>query len=90
MAPALASVPLSVHDTGVSPSPSRRRLTAAYKRTILRDATRCTEPGDLAVLLERQLANATARAERAEGLVALQKNYLARAALPVAPETRAG
>ncbi len=119
MAPALASVPLIVHDTGVSTSPSRRRFTAAYKRTILRDAARCTQPGDLAALLrreglysshlaawraaerrgelagptrrrgpaatpvdpqakrvaelERQLAKATARAERAEGLVALQK-----------------
>ncbi len=119
MAPALASVPLIVHDTGVSTSPSRRRFTAAYKRTILRDAARCTQPGDLAALLrreglysshlaawraaerrgelagptrrrgpaatpvdpqakrvaelERQLAKATARAERAEGLIELQK-----------------
>ncbi len=116
---ALAPAQLIVHDTGVSTSPSRRRFTAAYKRSLLRDAARCTQPGDLAALLrreglysshlaawraaewrgelagptkrrgptatpvdpqakrvaelERQLAKATARAERAEGLVALQK-----------------
>jgi len=119
MSSALAPAQLIVHDTGVSASPSRRRFTAAYKRSILRDAARCTQPGDLAALLrreglysshlaawraaerrgelagptkrrgpvatpvdpqakrvaelERQLAKATARAERAEGLVALQK-----------------
>jgi transposase len=123
MPSALAPAQLIVHDTGVSASPSRRRFTAAYKRSILRDAARCSQPGDLAALLrreglysshlaawraaerrgdwagpttrrgptatpvdpqakrvakrvaelERQLAKATARAERAEGLVALQK-----------------
>ena len=119
MSSALAPAQLIVRDTGVSASPSRRRFTAAYKRSILRDAARCTQPGDLAALLrreglysshlaawraaerrgelagptkrrgptatpvdpqakrvaelERQLAKATARAERAEGLVALQK-----------------
>lgn len=119
MSSALAPAQLIVHDTGVSAHPSRRRFTAAYKRSILRDAARCTQPGDLAALLrreglysshlaawraaerrgelsgptrrrgpaatpvapqtkrvaelERQLAKATARAERAEGLVALQK-----------------
>ena len=119
MASALAPAAVIVHDTGVSATPSRRRFTAAYKRSLLRDAARCTQPGDLAALLrreglysshlaawraaerrgelagptrrrgpmatpvdpqakrvadlERQLAKATARAERAEGLVALQK-----------------
>jgi transposase len=119
MSSALAPAQLIVHDTGVSASPSRRRFTAAYKRSILRDAARCSQPGDLAALLrreglysshlaawraaerrgdlagpikrrgptatpvdpqakrvaelERQLAKTTARAERAEGLVALQK-----------------
>jgi transposase len=123
MPSALAPAQLIVHDTGVSASPSRRRFTAAYKRSILRDAARCSQPGDLAALLrreglysshlaawraaerrgdlagptkrrgptatpvdpqakrvakrvaelDRQLAKATARAERAEGLVALQK-----------------
>lgn len=119
MSSALAPAQLIVHDTGVSATPSRRRFTAAYKRSVLRDAARCTQPGDLAALLrreglysshlaawraaerrgelagptrrrgptappvdpqakrvaelERQLAKATARAERAEGLVALQK-----------------
>ena len=119
LASALAPAALIVHDTGVSATPSRRRFTAAYKRSILSDAARCTQPGDLAALLrreglysshlaawraaerrgeladrtrrrgptatpvdpqakrvaelERQLAKVTARAERAEGLVALQK-----------------
>jgi transposase len=119
MSSALAPVQLIAHDTGVSASPARRRFTAAYKRAILRDAARCTQPGDLAALLrreglysshlaawraaerrgelagptrrrgptatpvdpqakrvaelERELAKVTARAERAEGLVALQK-----------------
>ena len=116
---ALAPAPLIPHTTAVSATLARRRFTAAYKRTVLRDAARCTQPGDLAALLrreglysshlaawraaerrgelsgptrrrgptaapvdgqakrvadlERQLAKATARAERAEGLVALQK-----------------
>jgi transposase len=102
MSSALAPAQLIAHDTGVSASPSRRLFTAAYKRSILRDAARCSQPGDVAALLrreglysshlaawrtaipvdpqtkrvaelERQLAKATARAERAEGLVALQK-----------------
>jgi transposase len=103
----------------VSAHRTRRRFTAAYKRTILCETARCSQSGDLAALLrreglysshlaawraaerrgelagptkrrgptatpvdphtkrvaelERQLAKATARAERAEGLVALQK-----------------
>ena len=119
MLSALAPAQLIVHDTGVSAHATRRRFTAAYKRTILREAARCSQSGDLAALLrreglysshlaawraaerrgelagptkrrgptatpvdpqtkrvaelERQLAKATARAERAEGLVALQK-----------------
>jgi transposase len=119
MASVLAPAALMIHDTGVSVTPSRRRFTVAYKRSIVRDAARCTQPGDLAALLrreglysshlaawraaerrgeltgptrrrgppatpgdpqatriavlERQLAKAMARAERAEGLVALQK-----------------
>ena len=54
MSPALAPVPLIVHDTGVSTSPSRRRFTAAYKRSILLDAARCAQQGDLAALLRRE------------------------------------
>ena len=120
MSSALAPVQLIAHDTRVSASPSRRRrFTASYKRTLLREAERCSHSGDIAALLRReglysshlaawraaerrgelagptkrrgptatpvdpqakrvaelehQLAKATARAERAEGLVALQK-----------------
>ena len=120
MSSALAPTQLIAHDTGVSTTPSqRRRFTASYKRTVLREAARCSQSGDLAALLRREglysshlaawraaerrgeltgptrrrgpaatpvdpqakriaelqrhLAKATARAERAEGLVALQK-----------------
>ena len=54
MSSAFAPAALIVHDTGVSGTPSRRRFTAAYKRSILRDAARCTQPGDFAALLRRE------------------------------------
>ena len=122
----IEDVPLSLvpqllhpHDTGVSPTRSRRRFTAAYKLKILEAAAQCTKPGDVGALLrreglytshltawrtaarrgelaglsqrrgpkpapadphvkqiatlERQLARATARAERLELIVAVQK-----------------
>lgn len=110
---------LQSHDTGVSPTRTRRRFTAAFKLTILEAAAQCTKPGDLGALLrreglytshlaawraaarrgelaglaqrrgpkptpphpsvkriadlERQLARTTARAERLELIVELQK-----------------
>jgi transposase-like protein len=110
---------LHSHVTGVSPTRTRRRFTAAFKLKILEAAAQCTEPGDLGALLrreglytshlaawraaarrgelaglaqrrgpkptppdpsvkkivalERQLARATARAERLEIIVELQK-----------------
>jgi len=122
----IEDVPLSLvpqrlqsHDTGVAPTRTRRRFTAAYKLKILEAAAQCTKPGDLGALLrreglytshlaawraaarrgelaglaqrrgpkatpmdphvtqiatlERQLARATARAERLELIVELQK-----------------
>ena len=115
----LAPTLLQSHDTGVSPTRTRRRFTAAYKLQMLEAAAQCTKPGDLGALLrreglytshlaawraaarrgelaglaqprgpkptpadphvkqiamlERQLARATARAERLEHIVALQK-----------------
>ena len=42
------------HDTGVSPTRTRRRFTAAYKLKILEAAAQCTKPGDLGALLRRE------------------------------------
>lgn len=110
---------LQSYDTGVSPTRTRRRFSAAFKLKILEAAAQCTKPGDLGALLrreglytshlaawreaarlgklaglsqrrgpkpvlpdpsvkriaalERQLARATARAERLEIIVELQK-----------------
>ena len=110
---------LQSHDTGVSPTRTRRRFTASFKLTMLEAAAQCTKPGELGALLrreglysshltawrnaarrgelaglaqrrgpkpraidphvkqiatlERQLARATARAERLELIVELQK-----------------
>ena len=52
----------------------RRRFTAAYKRRILREAERCTKPGEVGALLRREglySSNLTAwRAARARGELA--------------------
>jgi len=125
MAVALAPSPLLSSTGAVSPTPTRRRFTVAFKRQFLIEAARCTRPGELGALLrreglytshlaqwraaerrgeladdaparrrgpvptpidpavqrvaelERQLAAATARAERAEALVAVQKKVAA-------------
>ena len=45
---------LPSHDTGVSPTRTRRRFTAADKRTILEAAAQCTKPGELRALLRRE------------------------------------
>ncbi len=45
---------LHSHDTGVSPTRTRRRFTAAYKLQILEAAAQCTKPGDLGALLRRE------------------------------------
>jgi len=43
----LASLPLPVHDVGVSPHRDRRRFTAAFELKFLEEAARCVEPGAL-------------------------------------------
>jgi transposase len=135
----LAPTLLYSHDTGVSPTRTRRRFTAAFKLQMLEAAAKCTKPGELGALLrreglysshlvawrtaaksgklvagrtprrgpkptavdpnvkriatlERQLGRATARAERLELIVELQKKVaqLLGLALPASddsPET---
>jgi len=43
-----------VPDPAVPEKPVRRRFTAEYKLRILREADRCTEPGQLGALLRRE------------------------------------
>lgn len=81
----LATLPMPLHDVGVSPHRDRRRFTAAFKLKILEEAARCVESGALGALLRREglysshlaawraAAKAAARAEHAEALVELQK-----------------
>ena len=121
MSSALSVSPLLLHDTGVSPTRSRRQFSAADKLQILTAADACTKPGELGALLrreglysshlsmwraaqrrgalqgagkrrgpapsavnpsrkqivelERALAKATARAERAELIIDAQKKF---------------
>jgi transposase len=121
MLSALSVAPLLLHDTGVSPTRTRRQFTATYKLQILAAADACTKAGELGALLrreglysshlaawraarrrgdlqgptkrrgparstpdparkqvaelERQLAKATARAERAELIIDAQKKF---------------
>ena len=125
---------LPSHDTGVSPTRTRRRFTAAYKLKILEAAALCTKSGEFGALLrreglysshlavwraaarrgelaglaqprgpkptphdphvkqiavlERQLAQVTARAERLELIIELQKkvSQLLGLALPASDE----
>ena len=125
-APALASIAVIPHDSAVSPTPNRRRFTAAYKMKVLEEIDRCSQHGEIGALLrreglyssqlaawrraraqsnlatraalhqrrgpkpkladsskkkiaelERELARAVKRAERAEALVAVQKKVAA-------------
>ena len=50
----LAPTLLPSYDTGVSPTRTRRRFTAAYKLKILEAAAQCTKLGDLGALLRRE------------------------------------
>ena len=121
MASALSVAPLLLHDTGVSPTRTRRQFPATYKLQILAAADACTKLGELGALLrreglysshlavwraarrrgdlqgpakrrgpapsavdpsrkqiielERALAKATARAERAELIIDAQKKF---------------
>jgi hypothetical protein len=54
MAVALDLKDLNTFTAGVSPTPSRHRFTAPYKREILAQATRCTQAGELGALLRRK------------------------------------
>ena len=45
---------LQSHDTGVSPTWTRRRFTAAFKLQMLEAAAQYTKPGELEVLLRRE------------------------------------
>mgnify|MGYP006305991207 FL=1 len=41
-------------NTEVRPRAGRRRFSPAYKRRILEEADRCTEPGQIGMLLRRE------------------------------------
>ncbi len=53
-APALASIAVIPQDSAVSPTPSRRRFTAAYKMKILGEIDRCSQHGEIGALLRRE------------------------------------
>ncbi len=63
-----------LHDTGVSPTPGRRRFTAAYKMKVLEEIDRCNHHGDIGALLRREglysSQLATWRRARAQGELA--------------------
>ena len=78
------------NDPAVSEKPVRRRFTAEYKLRILREADRCTEPGQLGALLRREGLYSshlsTWRQQRDEGtLVGLTPKRRGRKANPDAP-----
>ena len=54
MSSALSVAPLLLHDTGVSPTRTRRQFTTTYKLQILAAADACTKPGELGALLRRE------------------------------------
>lgn len=45
---------MKTHDTEVPAKSRRRRFTAEYKQRILREAERCTKPGEVGALLRRE------------------------------------
>lgn len=51
---ALASDVVISHDSAVSPTPNRRRFTAAYKIKILEQIDRCNHHGEIGALLRRE------------------------------------
>jgi transposase-like protein len=44
----------AVPETEVGARPRRRRFSVAYKQSILEEADRCTEPGEIGALLRRE------------------------------------
>lgn len=63
--------PTSIPDPEVEPRAARRRFKAAYKRRIVEEADKCTEPGAIGALLRREglysSQLATWRRQRMEG-----------------------
>jgi transposase-like protein len=61
----------SISDPEVAPRATRRRFSAAYKRRIVEEADKCTEPGAIGALLRRERLYssqlATWRRQRTEG-----------------------
>lgn len=51
---ALASDGVISHDSAVSPTPNRRRFTAAYKMKLLEQIDRCNHHGEIGALLRRE------------------------------------
>ena len=54
MSSALSVLPVPDHDTGVSPTRTRRQFSAAFKLQMLAAADACIQPGELGALLRRE------------------------------------
>jgi len=80
--------PTNIPDPEVKAQATRRRFSAAYKRRIVDEADRCTEPGAIGALLRREglysSQLATWRRQRAEGT--LVEKPRGRPAEPLAAE----
>lgn len=67
-------VPVATPETEVLAKAQRRRFTAEYKRRVLKEADRCTQPGEIGALLRREglysSALTTWRAARERGALA--------------------
>ena len=67
----VVDTPVVAPETEVLTKAQRRRFTAEYKRRILKEADRCTHPGEIGALLRREGLYASAltawRAARARG-----------------------
>lgn len=78
--------PRAVADPEVPEKTVRRKFTAAYKLRILKEAERCTEPGQIGALLRREglySSNLTSwRRQVAQGLAPKKRGPLAQKADP--------
>ena len=98
---ARANVPVTDDDVQVAAKPRRRTFTAEYKRRIVKEAEACATAGAVGALLRREglysshlttwrraraRGELTARAERAEALVELQKKLAALLGRPLESE----
>lgn len=79
---AVITYPEDVSNPEVAVKAVRRKLTAAYKVRILREADRCTEPGQLGSLLRREglySSNLTRwRRQMVQGLIGNKRGPVAR------------